>query len=101
VIAACGGGSSPQPTPAPPTLRITNSTPCVIHLRFDNGSDVMRILAGTTRELTDAKLAGYRYAQVESTMAIFRTYNMQNVRTSGYTIEVKPAIGDHDCVEEP
>jgi hypothetical protein len=108
-LAACGG-SSARPTPtaaptdtpvAPPVITVTNATPCVVHVRFDNGPPVMRILPGATADLEDARLPEYRYVKVESTMAIFRTYDMANVRANGYRLTVRPSFDDDPCVEEP
>jgi len=104
-LAACGG-SSARPTPtdtpvAPPVITVTNATPCVVHVRFDNGPPVMRILPGATADLEDARLPEYRYVKVESTMAIFRTYDMAGVRANGYRLTVRPSFDDDPCVEEP
>jgi hypothetical protein len=102
IAAACGGGKNDSPTPAPaPVLRVTNDTPCILHVRFDNGYPFGRVPPGTTAEFTDEKLPTYRYIKAESTQAIFRTYSMEQVRADGYTLTVKPAIDDHPCVEKP
>jgi len=108
-LAACGG-SSARPTPtaapsdtptAPPVITVTNATPCVVHVRFDNGPPVMRILPGASADLGDPRLTEYRYVKVESTMAIFRTYDMASVRDNGYRLTVRPSFDDRPCVEQP
>ena len=100
---ACGGDAQPAATATPATgvLRITNETPCVLHIRFDNGAPIGRAHPGVTTEFTVEDLAAYRFVKAESTMAIFRTYNMEQVRQDGYTLVVKPALDDHPCVEQP
>ena len=101
VGSACGGESADRPdTPTvTPTLVITNETPCVIHVRFDNGPPLFRVSPGATYEHTDSALHDYRYAKVESTQAIFHTYDMEPVRADGYKLVVKPAYQDDPCVE--
>ncbi len=99
VMAACGGGK--KAAPAATVLRVTNETPCILHVRFDNGYPIGRVQPGATAEFTDEKLPTYRYIKAESTQAIFRTYNMEQVRQDGYTLTIKPAIDDHPCVEKP
>jgi hypothetical protein len=100
-VLACGGDdSSDAPTQAAsPTLVVTNETPCVVHVRFDNGPPLFRVFPGTTYEHTDAGLHQYRYVKVESTRAIFHTYDMGPVRDDGYRLVVKPAYQDDPCVE--
>ena len=98
LAAAACGGSEKQ---AAPVLRVTNDTPCILHVRFDNGYPIGRVQPGTTAEFTDEKLPTYRYIKAESTQAIFRTFSMEQVRADGYTLTVKPAVDDHPCVEEP
>ncbi|MBI5285745.1 MAG: hypothetical protein HY874_11705 [Chloroflexi bacterium] len=100
---ACGGDARPAATATPTAdvLRITNETPCVLHIRFDNGAPFGRALPGVTTEFTVEGLAAYRFVKAESTMAIFRTYNMEQVRQDGYTLVVRPALDDHPCVEQP
>ena len=99
---ACGrGASKPPPTAAPLILTVRNETPCIIHVRFDNGFDSTRVSPGATAEIADPRLAEYSYIQVESTMAIFHTYGMAKARADGYTLTVRPAMDDHPCVEQP
>ena len=99
---ACGrGASKPPPTAAPLILTVRNETPCIIHVRFDNGFDSTRVSPGATAEIADPRLAEYSYIQVESTMALFHTYGMAKARADGYTVTVRPAMDDHPCVEQP
>ena len=97
---ACAGDDDPGDQPAEtPTLSITNETPCVVHVRFDNGPPLFRVSPGATHEYSDAALSRYRWIKVESTQAIFHTYDMAPVRADGYRLVVKPAYQDDPCVE--
>jgi hypothetical protein len=100
-LAACGDGGDPAPPEetAVPTLVITNETPCVVHVRFDNGPPLFRVFPGTMYEHSDAALTGYEWIKVESTQAIFHTYSMEPVRADGYRLVVRPAYQDDPCVE--
>ncbi|MBI2723533.1 MAG: hypothetical protein HYX50_00580 [Chloroflexi bacterium] len=99
VAAACSGRVS-GPTPVPPTLRVTNQTPCILHIRFDNGPPIGRAAPGVTTEFTDAGLPTYEYLKAESTQAIFRTYPMDPIRAANYALTIIPAIDDKPCVEQ-
>ncbi len=102
IASACGGGASkPTPTTAPSVLTVHNETPCIIHVRFDNGPDAGRVAPGTTNEFGDPRLADYSYVNIESTMAIFHTYDLRTIRQDGYVLTVRPAMDDHPCVEQP
>ena len=98
---ACGGGSGGKATPTPPVLRVTNHTQCVIHIRFDNTVELGAAPPGVTTEFRDVQLDGYRYMQAESTKAIFRTFDLAQVRADGYAVTIAPAIDDHPCVDVP
>ena len=104
-LVACGGGDSDavDSTSAPESsaLTVVNETPCVIHVRFDNGVGVMRVLPGESGDFDDGKLDDYRWLQIESTHSIFRNYPMDEIRADGYRLTVRPSLGDNDCVEEP
>lgn len=99
-VAACGGGDN-STGGGDKRLTVTNETPCVIHVRFDNGLGVLRLLPGETSEYADERLDEYEFMQVESTMAIFRNFDMEPIRAAGYTLTVRPALEDNACVEEP
>lgn len=104
---ACGPGhsvlrtSTPEATAAPQTLTVENQTPCIIHVRFDNGFDSGRVPPGETKQFADPRLPEYRFLQVESTMAIFHTYDMTPIREAGYSLTVLPSTDDDPCVEQP
>lgn len=107
ITAACGPGhsvlrpSTPVATPVPLALTVVNQTPCIIHVRFDNGLDSGRVPPGETKQFPDARLADYRFVQIESTMALFRTFELAPLREAGYSLTVTPALDDHPCFEEP
>ncbi len=100
LLAACATHTKPTPTPTP-MLHIINATPCVLHFRFDNGAPKGRVQPGKTVDYTDARINDYQTMQIESTMAIFRTYDLATARAAGYTVTVKPSFEDHPCVEQP
>lgn len=99
LAASCRGDARPAATATPPTLTVVNETPCVIHVRFDNGSPMMRVAPHATRTLTDPALATFKYLKAESTMAIFRTFAMDEVRAEGWTATIRPAADDRPCVQ--
>ncbi len=101
LVAACGGGepsSGGATTGNAPTITVVNETPCVINVRFDNGYPRMRIAPNATETLTDPELATYQYMKAESTMAIFRTFPMEQVRADNWTATVRAAADDRPCV---
>lgn len=99
LFAACGDDGVPgDSTAGAPTITVVNETPCVINVRFDNGYPRMRVAPNATETLTDPELAAYRYMKAESTMAIFRTFTMDQVRADGWTATIRPAIDDRPCV---
>ena len=101
LIAACGdddGGGSQTPA-ASTQIIMVNETPCVLHFRFDNGFPVGRIQPGDTETYDDPAVAAARFVKFESTMAIFRTYDLAAIRAAGDRIVVRPAADDRPCVE--
>ena len=99
-LVACGGRDGAQDQSVEtPTLTVVNETPCIVHVRFDNGPPKFRVTPGATHQFTDQALADYRYIKVESTQAIFHTYDMERVRADGYRLVVRPAYEDDPCVE--
>ena len=101
LIAACGGdddGGSETPV-ASSQIVMVNETPCVLHFRFDNGFPVGRVQPGDTQTYDDPAVATARFVKFESTMAIFRTYDMAAIRADGDRIVVRPAADDRACVE--
>lgn len=94
LAAACANGD-------PPTLTIRNETDCILRFRFDNG--VMRgaVNPQSSVEYTDARIEEYSYLKAESTMAIFRTFDMAAIREAGWTVTVRPAVEDGACVDVP
>jgi hypothetical protein len=102
MLVACGSGARPASTEAPVTaVTIDNQTPCVLHIRFDNGAPRARVLPGERQVYSDEHLPAYGFMQVESTMAIFRTYPMDAIRDRGNVLVVRPVADDHPCYETP
>lgn len=99
-LVACGGDDADSGPGDTPTLTVTNETPCIVHVRFDNGYPKFRVLPGGTHEFTDPALTDYSYIKVESTQAIFHTYDMEPVRADGYRLVVRPGYEDDPCVEQ-
>jgi hypothetical protein len=102
---ACGGGDDGV-DPASgdgdgPVLTIRNETDCNVHIRFDNGRPVAAVGPGASQEYVDERLGTYRFMQVESTMAIFRNIDMAAVREDDWSVTIRPAFEDGECVDAP
>ncbi|HEY8172168.1 MAG TPA: hypothetical protein VIH21_03705 [Dehalococcoidia bacterium] len=97
LAAACRGESDEPPR----TLTIHNETDCVVRIRFDNGVNVGLVNPRASAEYRDERLDEYRYLKLESTMAIFRTFDMAEIRDAGWSVTVRPAVEDGDCVDLP
>jgi hypothetical protein len=82
-------------------LTIRNETDCIVRFRFDNGINYGAVLPHSEQRYSDERLDDYRFLKLESTMAIFRTLDMQDVRADGYRATVRPAPEDGECFDLP